>query len=481
MVSKCIASNNYFCIQFFLSSYLRAMKKLSLLFLLAPFFVMAQTNGDSVFIKKISNEILSNGKAYDLLHQLTKQIGGRLAGSPQFAKAVQWGKVSLQAMGADTVFLQECMVPHWVRGGPDKVMIVEVNKKKETTNLDALALGNSMGSNGKTITAEVMAVRDFAELERRKDEVKGKIVFYNYPFNPTYIVPGQAYGETGVYRRNGPSRAAKYGAVAVMIRSLTEATDNNPHTGAMAYNDSFPKIPAVALGLKDADKLWELSKKSSVKVSLLTHGKFLPDTIGHNVVAELRGTEFPNQYITVGGHLDSWDVNEGAHDDGAGVVHTIEVMRALKALGYKPKHTLRFVLFANEENGLRGGEKYAALAKAKNEQHIFALETDEGGFTPRGFGFTMNNPAQLQKVQSWIPLLKAYGTETMANGGGGADIGPLARDLKTPVAGLTPDNQRYFDIHHARTDVFESVNKRELLLGAVNIAGLIYLVDKYGL
>lgn len=456
------------------------MKKLLILLTAVPFFTIAQSSEDSIFIKKLSDEILTNGKAYDLLHQLTKQIGGRLAGSPQFAKAVQWGKSSMQLMGADTVYLQQCMLPHWVRGGNDVVEIVSSGNEQSNITLDALALGNSIGSGGKNIIAEVIAVADFAELERRKEEVKGKIVYYNYSFNPTYIVPGRAYGETGTYRRNGPSRAAKYGAVAVLIRSLTEATDNNPHTGAMAYNDSFPKIPAASLGLKDADKLWYLAKKATVKVSLATSAHFLPDTIGHNVIAELKGTEFPDQYITVGGHLDSWDVNEGAHDDGAGVVHTIEVMRALKALGYKPKHSIRFVLFANEENGLRGGEKYAEEAKAKNEKHIFALESDEGGFTPRGFGFTMNS-IQLQKVQSWLPLLKPYGTGDLSNGGGGADIGPLAKSLNTPLAGLTPDNQRYFDIHHARSDVFEAVNKRELLLGAVNMAGLIYLIDKYGL
>src|ERR1019366_2895244 len=219
------------------------MKKLLLLLAAVPFFATAQSTEDSIFIKKISDEILTNGKAYDLLHQLTKQIGGRLAGSPQFAQAVQWGKSSMQLMGADTVYLQQCMLPHWVRGGKDIVEIVSSGNEPSNIPLDALALGNSIGSGGKDVIAEVLAVADFAELERRKEEVKGKIVYYNYAFNPAYIVPGRAYGETGTYRRNGPSRAAKYGAVAVLIRSLTEATDNNPHTGAMAYNDSFPKIP----------------------------------------------------------------------------------------------------------------------------------------------------------------------------------------------------------------------------------------------
>jgi hypothetical protein len=206
----------------------------------------------------------------------------------------------------------------------------------------------------------------------------------------------------------------------------------------------------------------------------------LPDTIGHNVIGELTGSESPDEFITIGGHLDSWDPAEGAHDDGAGCVHTIEVLRALKAIGYKPKKTIRFVLFANEENGTRGGRKYAEEAKAKSEKHVFALESDEGGFTPRGFGFDVS-AAQMQKLQSWKPLFVPYlGCEFTA-GGGGADIGALNELLSTPMAGLKPDSQRYFDIHHARSDVFEAVNKRELELGAVNIAALVYMVDKYGL
>lgn len=455
------------------------MKKIFFWILILPSVVHAQVNADSLFIKKISDEVLSNGKAYNLLYQLTKQVGGRLAGSPQFAKAVDWGKTSMQLMGADTVYLQQCMLPHWVRGKGDKVQIVALNDKKVNRPLDALALGNSFGD-GKTITAEVIAISNFAELEKRKNEVKGKVVFFNYPFNPTYIIPGRAYGESGIYRYSGPSRAAKYGAVAVVIRSLTEATDNNPHTGSLHYDSAYPKIPAAAVGLQDADALWNYCQSNKVTIAITMHGRQLPDTIGYNVIGELKGSEFPDEFITVGGHLDSWDVNEGAHDDGAGVVHTLEILRTLKTLGYHPKHTIRFVLFANEENGLRGGEKYAEMAKAKNEKHVFALESDEGGFTPRGFGFNVT-AAQYQKIVQWQPLLKPYGACDFERGGGGADIGPLASFFKIPMAGLNPDNQRYFDIHHARSDVFESVNKRELLLGAINMAALIYLIDKNGM
>ncbi|WP_026768115.1 M20/M25/M40 family metallo-hydrolase [Asinibacterium sp. OR53] len=455
------------------------MKKILSLLCLCPVLTMAQTNEDAVMIKRISDEILTNGKAYDMLHQLTKQIGGRLAGSPQFAKAVQWGKTTMEQNGGDKVYLQECMVPHWVRGGKDKVSIVSIDQKTANRKLDATALGNSLGS-GKALTADLVLVADFAELERRKDEVKGKIVYYNYAFNPTNVQTFVSYGDAGIYRYAGASRAAKYGAAGVMIRSLTSSTANDPHTGAMKYNDSFPQIPAIAIGPRDADYLWDLGKKSNVKVSMTTSGHFLPDTIGHNVIAEWKGSEFPDQYITIGGHLDSWDVNEGAHDDGAGVVHTIEVMRALKALGYHPKHSIRFVLFANEENGLRGGIKYAAAAKDKGEKHVFALESDAGGFTPRGFSIA-GSKEQLAKLQSWIPLLAPYGTSFIVGEGGGADIGPLNKNFGTAYGELLPDSQRYFDYHHARSDVFENVNKRELLLGAVNMTALIYLVDKYGL
>ncbi len=456
------------------------MKKLLLFLLLSPLSMIAQSNIDSIYIKNISNEILRNGKAHDLLRILTKEIGGRLAGSPQFSKAVEWGASALKNAGANKVFLQECMMPNWQRGGKDNAIIIQINKNKTSRALDVLALGNSMGSGGKPVIAEVIGVADFADLEAKKELVKGKIVYFNYKFNPTNIHPFTSYGEVGQYRRNGPSAAAKYGAVGVMIRSLTEATDNNPHTGATAYDEAFPKIPAVALGGYDADYIWELCNKTAITVSITTNGHFLPDAKGHNVVAELTGTTYPNEYIAIGGHLDSWDVNEGAHDDGAGIVQTIEVLRTLKALGYQPKHSLRFVLFANEENGLKGGLKYAEEAKAKNENHIFALESDEGGFTPRGFGFTMSEN-QLAKVKAWLHLLQPYGTETLNMGGGGADIGPLKTAFGTALGGLIPDAQRYFDIHHARSDVFENVNKRELLLGAVNMAALIYLIDQYGL
>lgn len=453
----------------------RKLFVLFLLFISVGTFAQSQ---DSLMIRRLADDILESGMAYENLRSLCKTVGPRLAGSPGMLKAEAWGVKTLKEAGADKVWLQECMVPRWERGPKEQCWYMDNGKK---VMLDILALGNSQGSGAKGITAPVILINDFDELEKRKEEIKGKIVFYNYKFNQKFVKTFQSYGDAGKYRGQGPSRAAKYGAVAVLVRSMSHAADNHPHTGAMNYDTAFAKIPAAAVGLRDADKLAATIKsKGSVTVFLHTQSKMLADVPGHNVIGELIGSEFPEQIITIGGHLDSWDPAEGAHDDGAGCVHSIEVLRALKAIGYKPKRTIRIVLFANEENGLRGGTKYAEEAKAKNEKHVFALESDAGGFTPRGFGFTVS-AAQLAKVQQWGSLFAPYGVMELTAGGGGADIGPLGRTFGTPMAGLVPDSQRYFDIHHARSDVFENVNKRELELGAVNMAALIYLVDKYGL
>lgn len=459
------------------------------LLLLTAGQVRAQ-NEDSVFIKKISDEILNNSKAYENLRYLTKQIGGRLAGSPQMVKAEQWGLKTMKESGADKAWMQECMVPHWVRGGRDygNASFLPGNPLKKggpfpatiSKELDVIALGNSTGTGKKGLTAEVVMINSFDELEKRKDEAMGKIVFFNYKFNNTYINTFLAYRDAGQYRGQGPSRAAKYGAKAVIVRSLSHAVDNNPHTGSTRYDSAYAKIPAVAIGLRDADWLGQMLQKERVTVTLKTNGHFKPDTIGHNIIGEITGTEFPDEIITIGGHLDSWDNCEGAHDDGAGVVQTMEILRAFKAIGFKTKRTIRFVLFANEENGLRGGAKYAEEAVKEGKKHILAIESDAGGFTPRGLGFS-GSDAQYEKFLSWKSLIAPYGCTDFNKGGGGADIGPLNRSLKTPMASLNPDTQRYFDIHHSRSDVFEAVNKRELELGAVNMAALIYLVDKYGL
>ena len=431
------------------------------------------TTEDSLLIRRLADTILTDGRTYGNLHLLTKTVGPRLSGSAGYYKAEKWGQQVLQEASADKVWLQECMVPHWVRGGKDSASWTG-------GGLDVLALGNSQGTGPKGIRAPVVLIHNFDELEQRKDELKGKIVFYNYPFNPLFVETFQAYGDAVRYRGAGASRAAKYGAVGVIVRSMSSSIDNTPHTGALSYNDSFPKIPAVAVGLRDADKLAAGIQGHQIDVYLRTNAQMLPDTIAHNVIGELKGTEFPDQYITVGGHLDSWDPAEGAMDDGAGCVQSIEVLRALKAIGYHPRHTIRVVLFANEENGGRGGRKYAEAAKAAGEQHLLGLESDNGGFTPRGFTLSLSED-RLAAIQPWVKLLKPYGVYELEQGGGGSDVNPMGRQLGAVVGELRPDSQRYFEYHHARNDVLENVNKRELEMGAVNMAALIYLVDKYGL
>ncbi len=434
---------------------------------------------DSIQIKNIADEILTNSGAYENLRHLTKKIGPRLSGSMNAQKAVTFTAKILKEAGADTVYLQPCMVPHWERGAKETGYVIPAGTSKKY-NLRLLALGNSVGTGPSGISASVVEVRSMAELAALGTKVKGKIVFFNIAMNPTYVRTFRAYGEAGIGRRSGPSEAARYGAVGVMVRSLASNIDTFPHTGATQYNDSLPKIPAVAISTFDAEWLSQQLKKSpGAKAFFRTNCRMLPDALSYNVVGELRGSLYPAEILTVGGHLDSWDVCEGAHDDGAGCMQSIEVIRAMKALGIRPKRTIRAVMFMNEENGLRGGRAYLAEAKQKNEQHIFALESDAGGFTPRGFGLDMSEEKRM-KIGRWKNLFYNYGVYDFAPGGGGADIGPL-RELGTALAGLSPDSQRYFDLHHAATDTFEAVSKRELDLGAVNMTALIWLVSEYGL
>lgn len=448
-------------------------------FLFITVFAFSQ-NDDSVMIKKISDEILLQGKAHSNLYTLCKSVGQRLSGSAGMYKGEAWGVQTLKDAGAVNVYLQECMVPHWVRG---KKEFAAFTKAKSGNEFNILSIGNAVGTGKAGVSAKVIEVKNFEDLNKRKDEVKGNIVFFNYPFNKTLL--SGAYGDAVRYRSSGASAAAKYGAVAVIVRSVTAAYDDNPHTGALRYNDSFPKIPAVAISTKDADKLSNGLKGiyKFEKLFLRTNCLMLPDTIGHNVIGEIKGTEFPDEIITVGGHLDSWDAAEGASDDGTGMVQSIEILRAFNAAGYKPKRTIRIVLFANEENGLRGGNKYAEEAKAKKEKHIMAMESDGGAEYPRGFNCGMTKE-QYAKVENWKKYFTPYDADKFSfseGGGGGADIGPLQTNFKTAQFGLNTTGQRYFDLHHAATDVFENVNAQELNLGAAVMAAMVYLVDKYGL
>lgn len=454
------------------------MKKSIFFLLCITTYSFAQTREDSVMIRKIYDEALSNGQGYEWLRYLCKQIGPRLSGSMGAQKAVTWTQQVMEQQQFDRVFLQDVKVPHWVRGAKEEAYI-KIGKQK--TKVSIAALGGSVATAPKGVEAEVIEVKSFQELrELGKEKVKGKIVFFNRPMDPTKLNTFEAYGRAVEQRANGATEAANLGAVGAIVRSVTTSQDDFPHTGSMRYGTGVPLIPTAGISTNGANLLSQkLKENPNLTFYFRQNCETLPDADSHNVVGELKGSENPDEIIIVGGHLDSWDLAEGAHDDGAGCVQSIEVLRILKALGYKPKRTIRAVMFMNEENGLRGGVKYADLAKQNKENHIAAIESDNGGFTPRGFGI-VGKPAQRAKALQWKELLTPYGLAEIGPGGGGADIGPLAQ-TGTVLFGFKPDSQRYFDVHHASNDNFENVNKRELDLGAASMAAMIYLLDKYGI
>lgn len=457
------------------------MKKLFiLLFVLGSFLSLQAQEQDEKFIRTLFDEALERGESYSMLHYLTKNIGGRLSGSPQAAAAVEWTRQQMMSYGFDTVFLQPVMVPHWVRGAQEKGRIVG-SQKRGSFDVPVTALGNSVGTGPEGVAAEVIEVQDFQKLaELGKDQIAGKIVFFNRPMDPKLMDTFSAYGGAASQRGSGPSEAAKYGAIGVIVRSLSSFKDDVLHTGSTNYALNIPKIPAVAISAKNADMLSAMLKEeTNLRFYFETHCEMLEDVLSYNVVGEIYGSVHPDEIIAVGGHLDSWDLSEGAHDDGAGCVQSIEVLRLFKALDYQPQRTIRAVMFMNEENGLRGGRKYAEIAGKNKEKHIAALESDRGGFLPVGFGIS-GTKAQQDKMLSWQPLFAPYGMYQFKRGGGGADISPL-RTQDVPTIGYLPDGQRYFKIHHTAIDNFEGVNQRELEMGAAAMAAMIYLIDQYGL
>ena len=431
---------------------------------------------DSTIIRKFFNEALSKGKSYEWLRELTTKIGPRLSGSEGAKKAVTWGRNLLESGGYDRVFLQDVIVPHWVRGKKEEGYILNGKLK---ISLPLVALGSSINTPEKGLTAEVVEVKTFQELrDLGKERCQGKIVFFNRPMDPTKINTFEAYGQAGDQRRSGANEASKMGAIGVIIRSLSNTENDFPHTGSMQYATGVPLIPAAALSTNAATLLSKTLKENpNLKFYFRQSCESLPDVLSHNVVAEIKGSEKPEEIIVVGGHLDSWDLAQGAHDDGTGIAQSLEVFRVFKALNIMPKHTIRVVLFMNEENGNRGGIKYADLAKVNNEKHIFAMESDNGGFTPRGFGIQGGSAEILSKIQGFRNLLSPYGLNEIERGSGGVDIGPLAPQ-GTILIGFKPDPQRYFEYHHSSNDRFETVNQRELEMGAASMAAMIYLIDK---
>lgn len=452
------------------------MKYISLFILLFTLATAQAQNTDSIFIKSLFNSALTEGKAYEDLRSLCKDIGARLSGSAEADMAIKWGMNKLMSYNFDTVYLQEIEIPHWERGSKEAAWIE--TSQGEIIKLDILALGGSVPTEG-LITKDLVYFQDLEALKAaEKKDVEGKVVFINQAMDATQITTFKAYGMCWPMRGLGAVEASIKGATAMVIRSLGLPQDDHPHTGSMVYKDHVQKIPAAALSTNSANLLAERLQKEALQISLQLNCRTLPNRKSFNVIAEMWGSEHIDEIITFGGHLDSWDVGEGAHDDGAGIVHAMEALRLLKDANYRPKHTLRCVFFMNEENGNMGGKTYANWTYERGEKQIAAIESDRGGFAPRGFSCD-GTADHISWLKSLSPQLKPYELHKFEKGYGGVDINPL-KDNYPNIAlfGFVPDSQRYFDFHHTADDVFENIHKRELELGCASMAAFIYLLDQ---
>ena len=435
---------------------------------------------DSIIIRKIYTEALSSRVAHQNLDYLCNKIGGRLCGSAQAEKAVLWAKGILDGMNLDTVYLQPVMVTHWERGVKETGKVV--SSRTGNHGLHVCAIRGSVPTPGNGITAGIVEVKNFDQLKALgRKKITGKIVFFNRAADPAPIYTFEAYGGAVDQRVRGAMQAARFGAVAVLVRSSTLAHDNNPHTGIQHYADSVKSIPAMSVSTNDADSLskW-LESDPGLKFFMKMSCKLLPEVRTYNVIGEIRGSEKPGEVIAFGGHIDSWDIGQGAHDDGAGVVQTIEILRLFRALNLKPRHTLRVVVFMDEEYDQRGAKAYAAEAIKRSElgteKHLAAIEADRGGFTPQGFSIEATDE-QVKKISQWKALFRPYGLWSIEKGGSGVDIRDL-KPLGIPLIALVTDSQRYFDYQHAASDTFDKVNVRELALGAAAMAGLVWKIDR---
>ena len=413
---------------------------------------------------RIIGAALTSDRAYARLAHLTDHIGNRLSGSQNLERAIEWAISEMKRDGLDNVRAEKVMVPHWVRGEESLELLTPVPRK-----LQMLGLGNSVGTPAQGIAAEAIVVRSFAELDRLGEQVRGKIVVYNAPY--------VNYGATVQYRLQGASRAARYGAVAALVRSITPVSLQTPHTGAMNYDPNQPKIPVAAVTIEVAEFLQRMNDRGDhPRLQLKMEAKFLPDAESANVVAEIKGSEKPDEIVLISGHFDSWDVGQGAHDDGGGCIVAWETVRLLKELGLKPRRTIRVVLWTNEENGLRGGNAYRDAHRAEIAKHVLAIESDSGVYRPEGFGLAATAPLQMRaNMQEIAKLLSGIGADQIAEDGGGADIGPMMRE-GVVGASLDVDGTHYFDTHHTPADTLDKVNPRELALCVATMAVMAYTV-----
>lgn len=426
--------------------------------------------------EKILEKGLNEQGAYAILKKITS-VGPRLTGSPQAAAAVRIMCQEMSDLGFDNVHLEPTRVGRWIRGEKEEARLV--SSQIGSVSFPICAIGGSVATPEPGVSAKVVEAHSFLDLQKMKEKINGKIVFFNRPMDPTLFETFRAYGEAADQRVSGAAEAAKFGAAAVLVRSLTQRIDDFPHTGLMRYELGAPKIPAACISTKGANLLSELLKKDpDLNVYMRLDCKRLSPVISHNVVAQLTGIEKPNEIILLGGHLDSWDLGTGAHDDGAGCAHAVEALRLIDELGLQPKRTIRAVMFMDEEFGGTGGRDYARSNNRKDEVHLAAIESDRGGFVPLGFGIGAE-PETVRNLQSWKYLFEPLGALWIRHGGGGVDIAPLA-EQGTITIGLVPEFHSYFDYHHSSRDVLEAVNPRELELGAIAMAIFAYTVAQEG-
>jgi len=456
------------------------MKKMLIVFLaILNLYASCNSDDDTPMVEKLFKNVETDEFAYIKLQYLCKHFSKRITGSETANHAVKYMEGVLKEIGADTVYLQSMMVPRWERG--DKEIATLLLPSGEKINYSVCALGGSISTSAEGIKANVISVESFDDLEKLgKKKIEGKIVFFSKPMNPNEKNTFRAYGEVAGFRVKGATFAAKYGAVAVLIRSLTTLIDENPHTGIMHYDEKDRKIPAFSICTKHANELSDLLKQNNnLELYLKSTSKQLDEVESYNVIAEVKGNQYPDEIITIGGHLDCWDLGEGAHDDGAGCLQSADVLRQLLKIGYKPKRTIRVVMFMDEETAQRGGRKYAELAKQRKEKHLFALEADRGASKPLGFTFDCSCE-KLNNLKWKLGMLKSYGITNFDELGGGVDIGFL-KDLDATLSGFYTDPEHYFDFHHSANDSFDKINKQDFQKGIAAMASIIYLVDKYGL
>lgn len=449
------------------------------LMVLLPSAAPGQKENDHAKIaERLVRTALEDEKGYELLRELC-EIGPRLCGSEGSGKAISWAKATMEKMGLDRVTLQSVTVPHWERGDVE-VAEIETSALYPGRKLCICALGCSPGTSPEGTVAGVLEVKSFEELAARKEEARGKFIFFNRPVDRGLTNTFAGYGSGINQRIRGAIEAARVDAAGAIVRSITTARDNVPHTGVVSYEDGLPRLPAVAIGVRDADFLSRaLREDPALTVRLKLSCRMLGPEQSYNVMAELTGCEKPEEVIVVGGHFDAWDKGQGAHDDGAGCIQSLEVLYLFKKLGVRPRRTVRCVFFMNEEMGLEGAREYGRIAAASDEIHVAAIESDRGAFTPRGFTVQSEDPALLGRLTGFLPYLQRAQIEWVRTGGSGADISQI-RNCRALI-GYVPDSQRYFDVHHSANDVLESVHPREMELGSAAMAILAYLLSEEGL